>query len=106
MDAMTGKEPSGFGRVTRVNGPLVQVEGLGAVRMLDVVEIGEAAIQAETVALAGPLATLQAYEYTGGIRVGDVAGGTGLPLARRWARVCSGRSSTGCSGRCPPPTCG
>jgi len=64
-----------------VNGPLVQVEGLDSVRMLDVVEIGDAAIQAETVALAGPLATLQAYEYTGGLRVGDVARGTGLPLA-------------------------
>ncbi len=69
------------GRVTRVNGPLVQVEGLDAVRMLDVVEIGDDAIRAETVALAGDTATLQAYEYTGGLRVGDGARGTGLPLS-------------------------
>jgi V/A-type H+-transporting ATPase subunit A len=76
-----GRGAAAPGRVTRVNGPLVQVEGLGAARMLDVVEIGDAAIRAETVALAGSTATLQAYEYTGGVRVGDVARGTGLPLS-------------------------
>ncbi len=73
------------GRVRRVNGPLVEVDGLDAVRMLDVVEIGADAIRAETVALAatpaGPVATLQAYEYTGGLRVGDRARSTGMPLS-------------------------
>jgi V/A-type H+-transporting ATPase subunit A len=76
-----GRSSVATGQVTRVNGPLVEVEGLGAVRMLDVVEIGRDAVQAETVRLAGPTATLQAYEYTGGIRVGDVVRGTGLPLS-------------------------
>ncbi len=79
-----GASPAG-GRVRRVNGPLVEVEGLDTVRMLDVVEIGDDAIRAETVALAanaaGRVATLQAYEYTGGLRVGDAARGTGLPLS-------------------------
>lgn len=75
MDVRTGE-----GRVTRVNGPLVQAAGL-SVRMLEVVELGEAAVQAETVAIRGETVTLQAYEYTGGIRVGDRVRATGRPLA-------------------------
>ena len=61
------------GRVVRVNGPLVEVEGLGGVAMLELVALGPDRVSAEIVALEGTRATLQAYEYTGGIRAGDVA---------------------------------
>jgi V/A-type H+-transporting ATPase subunit A len=67
--------------VIRVNGPLVQVEGLAGVRMLDVVEVGAHALRAEVVALDGDTATLQAYEYTGGLRAGDPVRTTGRPLS-------------------------
>lgn len=71
------------GLVVRVNGPLIEVEGLRPVRMQDVVEVGADDLQAEVVAVAGGITTLQAYEYTGGLRVGDAARVTGRPLSAR-----------------------
>ncbi len=69
------------GRVSRVNGPLVEVDGLAGVAMAEVVRVGEHRIAAEVVGLRGGRATLQAYEYTGGLRPGDLAEATGQRLA-------------------------
>lgn len=68
------------GRVVRVNGPLVEVEGLEGVAMLELVALGPDRVSAEAVAIEGTRATLQAYEYTGGIRAGDVAEASGDQL--------------------------
>ncbi|MGM0385692.1 MAG: V-type ATP synthase subunit A [Actinomycetota bacterium] len=67
-------------RVVRVNGPLVEVGGLEGVAMLELVALGPDRVSAEIVALEGTRATLQAYEYTGGIRAGDVAEASGDQL--------------------------
>lgn len=69
------------GTVRRVNGPLVEVDGLDGAAMLDVVHLGPDRIAAEVVGLAGELATLQAYEYTGGLRPGHRAEATGHRLS-------------------------
>ncbi len=69
------------GRVVRVNGPLVEVEGLDEVAVQDVVEIGHKALAAEVVSVRRGLVTAQVYEYTGGICVGDPALGQGHPLS-------------------------
>lgn len=69
------------GTIRRVNGPLVEVDGLGDVAMLDVVHLGPDRIAAEVVGLAGGRATLQAYEYTGGLRPGHPAEATGDRLS-------------------------
>lgn len=69
------------GAVRRVNGPLVEVDGLGGVAMLDVVLLGEARIRGEVVRLAGGRATVQAYEYTGGLRPGAPVTASGGPLS-------------------------
>ena len=71
------------GRVVRVNGPLVEVEGLEGTAVLDVVEVGDARLAAEVVSIRSGLVTAQAYEYTGGLRVGDPAIGLGRPLSAR-----------------------
>ena len=71
------------GRVVRVNGPLVEVEGLVGTAVLDVVEVGDARLSAEVVSIRSGLVTAQAYEYTGGLRVGDSATGLGRPLSAR-----------------------
>ena len=94
---MGGDVSARTGRVVRVNGPLVEVEGLEGVAMLELVVLGPDRVSAEIVALEGARATLQAYEYTGGIRVGD-PGSSG--------RGCSATPSTGCCGRCPARRCG
>ncbi len=69
------------GSVVRVSGPLVEVEGVGALAMSDVVALGPAHMSAETVEREGDRAVLQAYEYTGGLRSGDVAASTGAQLS-------------------------
>ena len=66
-------------RVRRVNGPIVEVEGLDA-GMLDLVEVGRERLPGEVIALDGPVATVQVYSYTGGIRPGDSVVSTHEPL--------------------------
>jgi V/A-type H+-transporting ATPase subunit A len=67
--------------VVRVSGPLVEIEGVEALSMLELIAVGPRRISAETVAIAGTRATLQAYEYTGGLKAGDVAVPTGGELS-------------------------
>jgi len=74
---------SSVGRVVRVNGPLVEAEGLGRVAVADVVEVGEARLAAEVVAVEGGRLTAQVYEYTGGLQVGEPVAGRGRPLSAR-----------------------
>jgi V/A-type H+-transporting ATPase subunit A len=59
--------------VERVNGPLVEVSGLRGVAALDVIEVGPRHIPAEVVSIREGRLTAEAFEYTGGLRVGDAA---------------------------------
>jgi V/A-type H+-transporting ATPase subunit A len=67
----------------RVNGPLVEVEGLAAVAAHEVVELGVHRLPAEVASIRSGLVTAQAYEYTGGLRVGDPVVALGMPLSAR-----------------------
>ena len=69
------------GTITRVNGPLVEAEDLPRVAMYDVVELGHDRLPGEVVAVRGSVATVQAYEYTGGLAPGDPAHGRGEALS-------------------------
>jgi V/A-type H+/Na+-transporting ATPase subunit A len=68
-------------RVTRVDGPLVEVAGLTGASMNDVVDLGEGRLPGEVVALTGDRAAVQAYEYTGGLAPGATVRSTGRPLS-------------------------
>jgi V/A-type H+-transporting ATPase subunit A len=67
----------------RVNGPLVEVEGLAAAAAHEVVELGAHRLPAEVASIRSGLVTAQAYEYTGGLRVGDPVVALGMPLSAR-----------------------
>ncbi len=71
------------GRLVRVNGPLVEAEGLKGVAVADVVEVGPQRLAAEVVAIEQGRLTAQVYEYTGGLRVGERIAGLGRPLSAR-----------------------
>jgi len=71
------------GRVVRVNGPLVEIEGLHGVAALDVVVVGGNRIPAEVVSIREGTLTAEAFEYTGGLQVGDPAVSLGRPLSAR-----------------------
>ncbi len=71
------------GRVERVNGPLVEVTGLRGVGALDVIDVGPRRIPAEVVSIQDGRLTAEAFEYTGGLRVGDPAISRQRPLSAR-----------------------
>jgi V/A-type H+/Na+-transporting ATPase subunit A len=68
------------GTVIRVDGPVVEVSGLEGAAMLDLVEVGGARLAGEVIALVDGVATVQVYEYTGGLRPGEEVVSSGLPL--------------------------
>jgi V/A-type H+/Na+-transporting ATPase subunit A len=71
------------GRVGRVSGPLVEVDGLDGVAMFDLVALGTAELPGEVTAIRDGVAFVQAYEYTGGLRAGEPVVGRGRPLSAR-----------------------
>ena len=68
------------GTVIRVNGPIVEVAA-EAPLMGELVEVGAARLPGEVIAISGDRATVQVYEYTGGIGPGEPVQPTGRPLS-------------------------
>ena len=71
---------SSTGTIVRVAGPVVVVEGLVGVHMYDVVHVGYLQLVGEAIRLSGSLTTVQVYEDTGGLRVGEPAVPSGSPF--------------------------
>ena len=61
-------------------GPVVVARGLEGVRLYNVVRVGEAALPGEVIRLEGERVTIQVYEDTAGLRVGEPVIDTGRPL--------------------------
>ena len=68
------------GSIVRVAGPVVVAQGLTGVRMYDVVHVGHMQLVGEVIRLAGDSVTIQVYEDTGGLRVGEPVVSTGAPF--------------------------
>jgi V/A-type H+-transporting ATPase subunit A len=64
-----------------VSGPVIKASGGDVLSMYEMVEVGQARLIGEVIALDGEVATLQIYEDTGGIRPGDPVVGQGAPLS-------------------------
>ncbi|HEX6934972.1 MAG TPA: V-type ATP synthase subunit A [Actinomycetes bacterium] len=73
----------GVGRVVRVSGPLVEATGLPASAMAWMVELGERRLPGEVVAIDDDVVSVQAYDYTGGLRPGDPVTALLHPLSAR-----------------------
>ncbi|MFH8775823.1 V-type ATP synthase subunit A [Streptomyces sp. NPDC017958] len=71
--------------ILRVAGPLVDITCPPTVAMHDLVVLGSAGLPGEVVAIHGDTATVQAYEYTGGLAPGHPAEPQGRPLSVRLA---------------------
>ncbi|MEM3440553.1 MAG: V-type ATP synthase subunit A [Candidatus Bathyarchaeia archaeon] len=69
-----------MGKIWRIAGPIVIAEGMGGSKIYEVVEVGEQALLGEIIGLEGERATIQVYEDTSGLRVGDEVLGSGKPL--------------------------
>jgi V/A-type H+/Na+-transporting ATPase subunit A len=70
-------------RVRRVSGSLVEAAPLPAASLYELVAVGERELLGEVVRTEGDVATMQVYEDTQGLRVGEPVAPTGLPLMAR-----------------------
>jgi V/A-type H+/Na+-transporting ATPase subunit A len=68
------------GRVQKISGPVVQASGLIGTKMYDVVNVGDLGLIGEVIRLEGGVATIQVYEDTEGLRVGEKVESTMDPL--------------------------
>lgn len=66
--------------VTRVSGSIVEVAPLGGAFLYEVVRLGERGLLGEVVRLAGERASIQVYEDTTGLRLGEPVESTGRAL--------------------------
>jgi len=73
-------ERGNVGKVIRIAGPVVRAIGLDRVRLYDVVQVGELGLIGEVIRLSGGVTTIQIYEDTSGIRIGEPIRSTGMPL--------------------------
>ena len=70
-----------LGRVRKVSGPVVVGEGLRGAAMYELVRVGNDQLIGEIIRLEGDTATVQVYEETSGLTVGDPVARTGKPLS-------------------------
>jgi V/A-type H+-transporting ATPase subunit A len=72
---------SGAGEIVRLAGPTVTARGLGGAGLNEVVWVGDERLLGEVIRIEGDLATVQVYEETVGLALGEPVEGTGQPLA-------------------------
>merc|ERR1719395_505749 len=70
-----------IGTVMKVSGPLVVAEAMSGTKMFEVVRVGEQKLVGEIIKLEGDTASIQVYEDTSGLTVGDPLVKTGLSLS-------------------------
>ena len=68
------------GKVTRIAGPVVGAVGFQEIRLHDMVLVGEEKLVGEVIRLNSEQATIQVYEDTSGLRMGEPIYNTGEPL--------------------------
>ena len=71
------------GKVIKVSGPLIVAENMADVNMYDVVKVSDKKLIGEVIELRDDKASIQVYEETSGLSVGEKVVSTGSPLSVR-----------------------
>ena len=69
------------GKIIKVAGPLIVAENMGDSKMYDVVRVSDERLIGEIIELRGDKASIQVYEETSGLGVGENVYSTGYPLS-------------------------
>jgi V/A-type H+-transporting ATPase subunit A len=69
-----------LGTLSKITGPVVVADGMIGIKMYDVVRVGAAGLMGEVIRLEGTHATIQVYEDTSGLKVGEPVESTEGPL--------------------------
>jgi len=72
---------SKFGQVFSVSGPVVVAEKMAGAAMYELVRVGHDELVGEIIRIDGDKATIQVYEETSGMTIGDPVLRTGKPLS-------------------------
>jgi V/A-type H+-transporting ATPase subunit A len=72
---------AGGGRIISINGQVVKATGPSAFKMLEAVRVGGLGLIGEVIKVNSEVATIQVYEVTTGLRVGEPVEPTGRPLS-------------------------
>ncbi|XP_022111081.1 V-type proton ATPase catalytic subunit A [Acanthaster planci] len=75
------EKESQYGYVHAVSGPVVTAERMAGAAMYELVRVGHSELVGEIIRLEGDFATIQVYEETSGVSVGDPVLRTGKPLS-------------------------
>ena len=69
------------GQIYSISGPVVVAENMTGASMYELVRVGTQRLVGEIIQLEHDTATIQCYEETSGLTVGDIVEGTGQPLS-------------------------
>ncbi len=69
------------GKIIKVSGPLIVAENMADSKMFDVVKVSDKGLIGEIIELRGDKASIQVYEETSGLGVGDTVTTTNAPLS-------------------------
>ncbi|HED04490.1 MAG TPA: V-type ATP synthase subunit A [Candidatus Fraserbacteria bacterium] len=68
------------GQISRVSGPVVQAKGMEGIKIRDLVQVGQLGLMGEVIEIKGDLASIQVYEETDGLTVGEPVSSEGIPF--------------------------
>lgn len=69
------------GTIIKISGPLVIADSMKGSKMYDLVKVGKLELMGEIIELKGDTASIQVYEDTSGLRIGEPVYSTGEPLS-------------------------
>lgn len=70
-----------IGVITYINGPVIKANNMARFKMREMVTVGQKRLIGEVISIDGDAGTIQVYEETSGLKVGDVVSSTGRPLS-------------------------
>ncbi|MGL5439166.1 MAG: V-type ATP synthase subunit A [Filifactoraceae bacterium] len=68
-------------KIIDINGPVVKASGMSIYKVRDMVVVGDKKLIGEIISVDGETATIQVYEETQGLKVGENITGTSIPLS-------------------------
>lgn len=69
------------GSICSINGPIVKTSGDVGFTMHEMVYVGSQKLIGEVIGLTDEFTIIEVYEETGGMKIGELAKGTGAPVS-------------------------
>jgi len=76
-----GDDEMGGGTIFSISGPVIVAQNMLGCAMYELVKVGKEELQGEVIRIDADKATIQVYEETAGVKVGDSVTRTGKPLS-------------------------